>query len=214
ELSRAESLAGGEAAPIRTLEDARTAAELAGAEVTARVAELEKLVGGARGHELAAAAAQHAEAEAAVARLEDLLRDRVLAAPVSGSVLHRLAEPGEVARAAAPLLVLGDLSRPWVDVYVPEPRVGEVIGATRVEVRVDAWPGRVFAGAVRHVASEAEFTPKNVQVDDQRARLVFRVRVEVGDPDGLLRPGMPAQVFFAPAAAARPAEGPSAARAP
>jgi len=196
DLRRAEQLRAGEAAPDQSVEDARAAVDLARSEVAARLAQLQKVVGGARAEELAAAAAARARAEGALAAVEDRLRDRVIEAPLAGTVLHRLVEPGEVVRPAAPLLVIGDLARPYLDVYVPEPRVAEARLGAPVEVRADALPARPLRGSVAHVASEAEFTPKNVQTAEQRARLVFRVRIEVEDPEGLLHPGMPARAIF------------------
>jgi len=196
DLRRAEQLHAGEAAPDQSVEDARAAVDLARSEAAARLAQLQKVVGGARAEELAAAAAARARAEGALAAVEDRLRDRVLEAPLAGTVLHRLVEPGEVARSAAPLLVIGDLAHPYLDVYVPEPRVAEAAVGAPVEVRADALPTRLLRGTVTHVASEAEFTPKNVQTAEQRARLVFRVRIDVEDPEGLLHPGMPARAVF------------------
>jgi HlyD family secretion protein len=196
ELRRAEDLRAGEAITLSSLDAARTAADVAQHEMEGRRALLQKIVGGARAEELEEAGAARRQAAAALAAAEDRLRDRVLEAPLAGTVIHRMVEPGEVARPAAPLLVLGDLAHPYIDVYVPEPRLAEArLGAT-TEVRVDALPGRTFRGTVSHVASEAEFTPKNVQTDDQRARLVFRVRVDVEDPERLLRPGMPGFATF------------------
>jgi len=209
DLERAGRLHAGEAVAPSALEAARTAAELARSDVEARRAQLQKVVGGARAEELEEAAAARAQAEAALAAAEDRLRDRVLESPIAGTVIHRLVEPGEVARPAAPLLVLADLGRPYLDVYVPEARLADARLGTPAEVRVDAVPGRTFRATVAHVASEAEFTPKNVQTDEQRARLVFRVRLDVEDPEGLLRPGMPGAATFAPAAGPAPAGAPA-----
>ena len=199
ELARVSELQAGGAAAPRALDDARAAHDLAIADVAARRAQLAKISGGSRAEEIEAAAAGRVQAEAALAAVEERLRDRVLEAPLAGVVIHRMTEPGEVARPAAPLVVIGDLARPYLDVYVPEPRVADARPGARVEVRADAFPDRTFRGVVRHVASQAEFTPKNVQTEEQRARLVFRVRVDVEDPDGLLRPGMPGVATFAPA---------------
>ncbi|HVP69583.1 MAG TPA: efflux RND transporter periplasmic adaptor subunit [Anaeromyxobacteraceae bacterium] len=210
DLRRAEELRAGEAIPVAGYDAARTAADLAESDAAARRAELEKVVGGARAEELEEAAAARALAEAALVAAEDRVRDRMLEAPTAGVVIHRMVEPGEVARAATPLLVIAELSRPYLDVYVPEPRLAEARLGAPAEVRVDALPGRSFRGTVSHVAAEAEFTPKNVQTAEQRARLVFRVRVDVDDPGGQLRPGMPGSATFGTAGAARPDGGPLA----
>lgn len=196
ELDRARKLESQEVIAPKALDDARTGVELAESELATRKAQLEKLVGGARREEISAAAAGVDQARAALAGVEDRLLDRELAAPIDAVVIHRLVEAGEVARPAAPVLVLGELAHPYLDVYVPEGRMGEARRGAPVEVRVDAWPGKAFRGTVAHVASSAEFTPKNVQTSDQRARLVFRTRIDVEDPEGLLRPGMPGEALF------------------
>jgi HlyD family secretion protein len=201
DLRRAEELRAGDAIAPSGYEAARTASDLAESDMEGRRAELQKILGGTRAEELEEAAAVRAQAEASLAVIEERLRDRLLEAPIAGTVIHRMIEPGEVARAAVPLLVIGELSHPYLDVYVPEPRLAEAPLGSPAGVRVDALPGRLFRGTVSHVASEAEFTPKNVQTAEQRARLVFRVRVEVADPEGLLRPGMPGSATFGPGVA-------------
>lgn len=196
ELDRAEKLASSGSLPPNALDDARTAHAMAEATVGTLRAELQKLLRGARVQELEEAAAARQQAEAAVAALDVSLEDRIIESPVAGTVLHRLVEPGEVIRPAQPLLEIGELGRPYIDVYVPEPNVGLAQPGRKVEVRVDALPDRIFEGVVRTTATEAEFTPKNIQTADQRARLVFRVRVDVKDTGGLLHPGMPGSVVF------------------
>ena len=215
DLARAERLSSGEAIAASTLEAARTSADIAASEVETKRAQLQKIAGGTRAEELEEAAAARAQAEAALSAIEDRLRDQVIDAPLDGTVIHRMVEPGEVARPAAPLLVIGDLARPYIDVYVPEPRLAEARLGAAAEVTVDAFPGRTFRAAVSHVSAEAEFTPKNVQTDEQRARLVFRVRVDVDDPDGVLRPGMPGTATFGPPPArGAPDGGPGAPASP
>ena len=204
DLARAEQLYAGQALPLQSVEGARTLAAQAQSEVATRAAQLDKVLGGARAEERAAAAAARDQAQAALGAVDARLEDREIEAPLDALVVYRLVEPGEVARPGAPLLVLGDLAHPYLDVYVPELRMSEARRGAAVEVRVDAYPGRLFKGAVGHVASVAEFTPKNVQTADQRARLVFRVRIEVEDPEGLLRPGMPGEAVFGTGAAAAP----------
>ena len=193
EAVRAKQLYAEGAAPQKVRDDALAGLELAQSEVATRAAQLSKVIGGARPQELEAAMATRAQAEAVLAALDVRLEDREIRAPLDGLVLHRLVEPGEVARPGAPLLVIGDATRPYLDVYVPEPQTGRAKPGAAAQVRPDAFPDRVFAGRVQHVAAEAEFTPKNVQTADQRARLVFRVRIALDDPQGELLPGMPAE---------------------
>ncbi len=196
DLARVEILRQNNAVPQQQLDDAKTAVDVAKTNVSARQAQLDKLLGGARSQELQAADASRRAAEAQVRTLDARLEDRELRSPVNGVVLHRISEPGEVARPGETLLVLGETSRPYIDVYVAEGDVGRVKVGTRVQVALDGLPGRTFAGTVRSVSDEAEFTPKNVQTADQRARLVFRTRVDIDDPQGETHPGMPGHVLL------------------
>lgn len=196
EYARVVKLYADGAAPEKTRDDAQAALELAQSEVATRAAQLSKIVGGARPQELDAAVAAREQAEALLGALDVRLQDRELTSPLDGVILHRLVEPGEVARPGAPLLVIGDATRPYLDVYVPEPEVGRAQLGAAVQVRPDALAHRVFAGRIQHVAAEAEFTPKNVQTADQRARLVFRVRIALDDPRGEVLPGMPAEALL------------------
>ncbi len=213
ERARARQLVATNAAPPQRLDTTTFAAQLARAELAARRSELQKLVTGTRQEELAAAAAARDQAQANLAVIEDRLTDEEVRAPVDATVLHRIAEPGEVARGTAPLLVLGDLGHPYIDVYVSEAQLGAARRGAIATVSVDAYPGRVFHGVVSRVAGEAEFTPKNVETAEQRARLVYRTRIDLDDPQHLLRPGMPGEArVFVPDAGAPAAEPPSARR--
>src|SRR5262249_61381527 len=80
----------------------------------------------------------------------------------------------------------------WVKVYVPETDLGRVRLGQKVEVSVDGYPGRHFAGTVEQVAAESEFTPRNVQSADERRHQVFGVKVRVANPDGMFKSGMAA----------------------
>lgn len=122
------------------------------------------------------------------------LKDAVLYAPLSGTVLRKNSEEGETVGAGAVILTLGDLEHPWVKVYVKEDRLGLVKLGQRAEVTTDTYPGRKYEGTVTMISSEAEFTPKNVQTREERVKLVFGVKVSVKNVNDELKPGMPADV--------------------
>lgn len=193
---RAQNLLEQKAIAIQTAQQAQTAMEVARANVQSQEANVQKLLVGARSEELQAAAAQRGEAQAALQRIEDLLRDRSLPSAIDGVVLVRMVEADEVVMPGAPLLRLGEVGRPYIDVYVPEPRAGAVQPGASVQVRLDTYPDRVFQGRVRFLSPDAEFTPKNVQTESQRSRLVFRTRVDILEGEGLPLRGMPGQVTF------------------
>ena len=97
-----------------------------------------------------------------------------------------------MAAPGAPLLIVADLSQITLVVYVPEPRIGQVRVGQEAQVTVDAYPGRTFTGAVSYISPRAEFTPKNVQTQEERVETVFAVEIKLANADGYLKPGMPA----------------------
>jgi HlyD family secretion protein len=120
--------------------------------------------------------------------------DMNLKTPVQGVVLRKNVEAGETVIAGTPIFTIGDLEHPWVKIYVKEDKLGLVKLGQKGEVRVDTYPGKVFTGRVTYISSEAEFTPKNVQTQEERVKLVFGVKVRVDNPNQELKPGMPADV--------------------
>jgi HlyD family secretion protein len=157
---------------------------------------------------LAAAAVQQAEsactqAEKAVgqaqAQLDSIdaqIGKLTVFAPSGGTVIERDIEPGEVAIAGSTALVLGRLDQLTITVYIPEDRYGEIRLGQSVDIAVDSFPGRVFAGTVSRIADKAQFTPRNVQTEEGRRTTVFAVEITVRNPGPELKPGMPADVTF------------------
>jgi HlyD family secretion protein len=145
-----------------------------------------------------AAAGQVAAAEASVALLNTQIGRLSIVAPSGGVVLTRAVEPGEVSLPGGTLLTLGDLSRLSLTVYLPEDRYGSVRLGDRARVTVDSYPGETFSGSVQRVADKAEFTPRNVQTPAGRRTTVFAVKLALDNPEGKLKPGMPADVVFGP----------------
>ena len=117
-------------------------------------------------------------------------------APVGGLVTQSLAHLGEVALPAVPLLEIADLSEVTLTVYVPVPEQGRIRLGQAVQVRVDSFPGRIFDGQVSRIADQAEYTPKTVQTREDRVTNVFGVEIRIPNPDGALKPGMPADATF------------------
>ena len=125
---------------------------------------------------------------------EERLKDTTLYAPVSGIIIRKNVELGETLSAGAPAVTLGDLENPWVKVYVKENRLGQVKLGQKAEVKVDSFKNKTYEGTVTFISSEAEFTPKNVQTEEERVKLVFGVKVKVKNENNELKPGMPADV--------------------
>jgi HlyD family secretion protein len=195
DLDRLSGLADRGSATEKSRDDAATRKEIAERAVAAARAELDKLVAGPRRQEIEAARAQRASAEAALAAVEQQITDATVLAPTGGVVTTRVAEPGEILPPGATISVLTDLARPWLTVWIDEPSLSRVILGQQVTVLVDG-SDRTFEGTVSFISPVAEFTPKNVQTPDERAKLVFRVKVQLANPDGIFKPGMPADAHF------------------
>lgn len=195
DYDRLSGLADRGSATEKSRDDAATRMEIAERAVAAARAQLDKLVAGPRRQEIEAARAQRASAEAMVAAVEQQIVDATLVAPSDGVVTTRIAEPGEVLPPGATVAVLTDLARPWLTVWIDEPSLSRVTLGQSVKVRVDG-SDRSFEGTVSFISPVAEFTPKNVQTPDERAKLVFRVKVRLDNPDGIFKPGMPADAHF------------------
>jgi HlyD family secretion protein len=134
------------------------------------------------------------QARAALRTAEVRLNDLTADAPVAGTVLSRNAEAGETIAAGVAVYTLGDLENPWVKVYVNETKLGMVKLGQKAQVSIDTFPGRAYEGRITYIASEAEFTPKNVQTQEERVKLVFGMKVSVRNVNSELKPGMPADV--------------------
>ncbi|HTG01398.1 MAG TPA: efflux RND transporter periplasmic adaptor subunit [Nitrospirota bacterium] len=122
------------------------------------------------------------------------LGDSVIQAPLNGIVLRKNVEQGETVGAGTPIFTIGDLENPWVKVYVKEDKLGLVKLGQKADISVDTFPGKQYEGVVTYIASDAEFTPKNVQTREERVKLVFGVKVSVKNQNNELKPGMPADV--------------------
>ncbi len=128
--------------------------------------------------------------------IESQMRDAKITAPIAGTVIEKYVEPGEVTRPGGPLISLADLQNMWIKVYFKEAELGKIQLNGPAEIRVSSHPQRVFPGRVSWISPKAEFTPKNVQTKEARADLVYAVKIEVKNPDGILKIGMPADVVL------------------
>ena len=151
---------------------------------------------GTRKEELAVDHATLRQAEQVVDLSRIQLSYTVLRAPFNGVVLVRQAELGEVVSPGTPIVTLADLDHLWVRVYVPETDLGKVHWGQAVDVRTDTYPDKIYHGRISFISSEAEFTPKSVQTEKERVTLVYRVKVDVENPNHELKPGMPADAMI------------------
>lgn len=195
ELERADRLFAGGAISREAHDKAVLARDVARAQREKAGEQLRLMQRGYRAEQVQAARAQVAQAEATLAATDAVLDEMTIEAPFAGVVTVRHREPGESVTAGAPVLTLMDPEDRWVRIYVREDRIGAVHLGAPATIRSDTFPDKTYAGEVVFVASEAEFTPKNVQTSEERVRLVYAVKVRVkDDPAHELKPGMPADV--------------------
>jgi HlyD family secretion protein len=157
-----------------------------------------------REQEVVAARAQLAQAQAAFDLAQAQYDNTILRAPMAGLVITKSVEVGDVVAAGQRLLSIARLDRVWLRVFISEPDLPRVRIGQPVEVYVDAFPGRAFAGSVSEIRQQAEFTPRNVQTREERVKLVFGVKITLENPDRFLKPGMPADAEIRVAPEPRP----------
>ncbi len=199
EAQRSDVLFQGGAISQQRRDKDRTAAIVAAQESSVAQQRLKLLQSGYRPETINAARAQSAEAQAAVAATRVALEDLQVTSPIEGVVVRKHAEVGETLGAGRPVVTVTDISRPWLRVYIPENQIGKVRLGAAAKIRIDTFPDREFDGQVSYVSSQAEFTPKNVQTQEERVKLVFAVNVTAENRDGTLKPGMPGDVYISTA---------------
>lgn len=181
--------------PLTLIAQANSAEAVYGqatAGVVAATANLQAAKAEPLAEDIAIAQAQLLEAEVAWQKLQVQLAKQTLIAPRAGLIGSKLVNAGELAAPGAMLLELSDIETVDLTVYLPETQIGQVQIGQQAEVHVDAYPGEVFDGIVTFIAHEAEFTPRNVQTQEERVNLVFAVKITLPNSDHRLKPGMPA----------------------
>ncbi|GER94024.1 ABC transporter substrate-binding protein [hot springs metagenome] len=149
---------------------------------------------GPRKEEIVAATNRVKQAEASLRVYEERLKDTVIYSPISGVIMRKNLELGETVSPGVPVYTIGDLDKPWIKVYVKEDKLGLVKLGQKAEITTDSFPGKIYRGTITYISSEAEFTPKNVQTQEERVKLVFGVKVSVENINDELKPAMPADV--------------------
>lgn len=194
DYERAEALYKQSLIPVSQLDAAKSAYEAAAAQHAQAKEKLSLVKEGATKETILAAEYRVEQAKAALAAVEERLKNTEIYAPLSGFVLSKNAENGEIIGQGVSVYTLGDLTNPWIKVYIKEDKLGQVKLGQAVEVMTDSFPNKIYDGTITHISSKAEFTPKTVQTKEERVKLVFAVKVSVKNLNGELKPGMPADV--------------------
>ncbi len=193
---RAEALYKREVIPLKELDAARAGRDASSAAVHEAEQRLKLLRSGPRPDAVRQARARVESAAAGKALAETRLTQSILASPLSGLVLAKHAEPGEMLAPGAPVVTVGKMDEVWMRAYIPESELGLVKVGQAARVTVDSWPGRSFDGKISFISPEAEFTPKNVQTAKERVKLVYRIKITLANPKMELKPGMPADAVI------------------
>jgi HlyD family secretion protein len=175
----------------RKEEIAAARASLARAQAALKVSEANALEVKRREEDLGSRRAEMQRARAQLGVVESQLDDTSVFSPIDGVVLVKSAEIGEVLAAGTTVVTIGDLDHPWLRGYVKETDLGRVKLGQKVKLTTDTFPGKVYWGRVSFIASEAEFTPKQIQTTEERVKLVYRIKIDVDNSSHELKSNMP-----------------------
>jgi len=195
DLKRIREVFAKQSVTPKQMDDAQAMADRTAAALAAAEQNLAKLLAGSRKEEIRLAQAQVELAKVRLAQAEKAMADCTVLAPMDGVVTTRSREEGEMVGVGSALVTLSRLDEVWLSIYVPETHLQRVKFGQRARVRIDGTAQR-FEGVVTFISPEAEFTPKNVQTPDERAKLVYRVKITLKNPNGVFKPGMPADGFL------------------
>jgi HlyD family secretion protein len=130
-------------------------------------------------------------ARAQVAMTDTQINDTVVIAPIDGVVLVKSAEVGEVLAAGTTVVTIGDIDHPWLRAYINETDLGRLKHGQSATLTTDSFPGKSYPGRISFIASEAEFTPKQIQTHEERVKLVYRIKIDVDNRSHDLKSNMP-----------------------
>ena len=178
----------------RDAELSAEAAQSSRSAVKAAEEQLRLLENGARSEQIAAAQANAERAEAAYKKAKTLVGYKEFYSPTDGVVLTKNYEVGDVVNAGAPIATLGDMEDCWVKLYIPSSQLGRVKLGSECSVRIDAFPNREFEASVSEVNQQAEYNPRMSLTQKERENMVFWIKVRIKNAEGVIKPGMPADV--------------------
>jgi HlyD family secretion protein len=171
------------------IEAARAQVERARAAL--KMAEANELELKRRNQEVSARRAEIERERAQVALIDSQLEDTVAVSPIEGVVLVKAADVGEVLAPGTTVVTIGDVDHPWLRGYIGERDLGRVKLGTKAKITSDSYPGKAYWGRVSFISSEAEFTPKQIQTQEERVKLVYRIKIDVDNPRHELKLNMP-----------------------
>jgi len=180
----------------RTEQVDAAAAQVERARAALKMAESNELEIKRREQELPLRRAEIARAKASLALIDTQIADTAVYSPIDGVVLVKAADVGEVLAAGTTVVTIGDIDHPWLRAYINQPDLGKVDYGMKVDVTTDSYPNKIYKGRVGFVASEAEFTPKQIQTQEERVKLVYRIKIDLENPQHELKSNMPADAVL------------------
>ena len=175
---------------------AATALKRANATFMAAQQRYNEAVEGSRKEDIAIARANLtvADANLGLSRIDESYT--TLRAPSAGVITVREAELGEVVQPGSPVITLADLDHIWLRAYIAETDLGRIHWGQDATITTDTYPGKQYHGRISFISPDAEFTPKSVQTTEERVTLVYRVKIDIDNPNHALKPGMPADAHL------------------
>jgi HlyD family secretion protein len=201
ERDRAQRLFSKDELSAQDRDLADTALKRAQATFRAAQQRYNEAVEGTRKEDIAIARANLKEADADLGLSRVNLDYTTLRAPSAGVITVREAERGEVVNPGTPVVTLADLDHIWLRAYIAETDLGRIHWGQEATITTDTYPGKQYHGRVSFISSSAEFTPKSVQTYKERITLVYRIKIDIDNPNYELKPGMPADAHINLAAA-------------
>jgi HlyD family secretion protein len=192
EFERQRDLLARNVASRQVFERAKAEYEVAKSQVEEAQERLKLADEGPRQEDIVRARARLEQVRQGLAIAKTRLAYATLVSPIYGTVLSENVEAGEYVVPGVPVVTVGDLVNTWLRAYVNETDLGRVKLGQAVCMTTDTYQGKAYAGQLSFISSAAEFTPKNVQTAEERVKLVYRVKIDIPNPDLELKPGMPA----------------------
>jgi len=194
-FERISKTSGAGATSQQALDNARAQLDVNQAQLKVKEKALNLALEGPRKEDIAAAKNTLEALKASLSLLKIRLADMTLISPSPGIIRNRILEPGEMASTNQPVVTLALTDPKWVRAYVPEPDLGRIKLGMKAKIFSDSFADQSFEGWIGFISPVAEFTPKTVETEDLRTKLVYEVRVFVHDSEDLLRLGMPVTVI-------------------
>jgi len=192
EYERQKRLYDREVISTREFDQAKTTFEAAEARTREAKEFLTLVLKGPRLEKIDQARANLEQAKQVLELAQTRLNYATLLSPLSGTILSENVQAGEFVSPGTPIVTVGELNRVYLRAYINETDLGRVKLGQQVKITSDTYPGKTYEGRISFIAPQAEFTPKNIQTQKERVKLVYRIKVEVPNPALELKPGMPA----------------------